>query len=390
MSTPIVLRAVNATQCPLFKPNEGMTVQMPSVIASKCHAVCAANLEKFAKFYEERGRAADGQVYACSYIGCRANFKVEIGKELPEVHPPAAQGPASAPGADPSRPASGVFVASAGPQTRTSILALAARLKTTPLFASLPAAELEAVARNMQVREYAAGTDCLRKGEFGRAFFLIQSGQAEVVNIEPDGNQRVIATLGPGQCFGEMSLLTGDVASATVRAANRVSALVLPRGDFERMLDHNPQLNRHFNRLLAERLRITNRKLVEVQDGVTGRLAMMSLGELAQSLNASARTGRLLLSQGAISGTVLFEKGVIYDVACGNLKREDAFYSLMRWKDGQFRFEPGAVSTTGMQPLDAMSMLMEGMRRQDEETGRFKMVAAGPPTPPPPIPPPVP
>ncbi|MCC6740301.1 MAG: cyclic nucleotide-binding domain-containing protein [Planctomycetia bacterium] len=380
MSTPIVLRALNAAQCPLFKPGEGMTVQMPSVLASKSHAVCAANLEKFARFYEERGRGADGQVYACQYIGCRANFKVEIGKELPEVHP---AGGAPAPGADPPRPASGVFVAAPGPQTRTSILALAARLKTTPLFSSLPATELEAVARAMQVREYAAASDCLRKGEFGRAFFLIQSGTGEVVNVDPDGTQRVIATLGPGQCFGEMSLLTGDVASATVRAATKLSTLVLPRGDFERMLDHNPQLNRHFNRLLAERLRITNRKLVEVQDGVTGRLAMLSLGELAQSLNASARTGRLLLSQGNASGTVVFEKGVIYDVVCGNLRREEAFFVLMRWKDGQFRFEPGAVTVTGMQPLDAMSMLMEGMRRQDEETGRFRIVAPAPAAPPP-------
>ncbi|KAF0245080.1 MAG: cyclic nucleotide-binding [Planctomycetota bacterium] len=380
MSTPIVVRAVNAAQCPLFKPGEGMTIQMPSVLASKCHAVCAANLEKFTKFYEERGRQADGQIYACSYIGCRANFKVEIGKELPEIHPAGTVSPGtSVMGPDPARPASGVFTPSPGPQTRTAILALAARLKTTPLFSSLPAAELEAVARSMQVREYAAGTDCLRKGEFGRAFFLVQSGTAEVVNVEPDGNQRVIATLGPGQCFGEMSLLTGDVASATVRAASRIAALVLPRGDFERMLDHNPQLNRHFNRLLAERLRMTNRKLVEVQDGVTGRLAMMSLGELTQSINASARTGKLILSQANASGTVVFEKGVIYDVVCGTLMREVAFYALMRWKDGQFRFEPGVVTTAGMQPLDAMSLLMEGMRRQDEETGRFKMVATAPP-----------
>lgn len=381
MSTPIVLRAVNAAQCPLFKPGEGMTVQMPSVVISRCHAVCAANLEKFAKFYEERGRGADQQVYACSYVGCRANFKVEIGQQLAELQP---VGMPPAPGADPSRPTSGVFVAQVGPQTRTGILALAARLKTTPLFSSLPATELEAVAKNMQVREYAPGADCLRKGEFGRAFFLIQSGTAEVVNIEADGNQRIIATIGPGQCFGEMSLLTGDVASATVRASTRLAALVLPRGDFERMLDHNPQLNRHFNRLLAERLRITNRKLVEVQDGVTGRLAMMSLGELTQSLNASGRTGRLALSQGTTSGTVVFEKGVIYDVTCGALKREEAFYMLMKWKDGQFKFEPGTVTVTGMEPLDAMSLLMEGMRRQDEDTGRFKPVGFGaPPTPPP-------
>ncbi|MCE9582720.1 MAG: cyclic nucleotide-binding domain-containing protein [Planctomycetes bacterium] len=379
MSTPIVLRAVNAAQCPLFKPGEGMTVQMPAVVMSRCHAVCAANLEKFAKFYEERGRGADQQVYACSYVGCRANFKVEIGQQLPELQVAA---PAAAPGGDPTRPMSGIFVAQVGPQTRTGILALAARLKTTPLFSSLPATELEAVAKNMQVREYAPGADCLRKGEFGRAFFLIQSGTAEVVNVEPDGTQRIIATIGPGQCFGEMSLLTGDVASATVRAASKISALVLPRGDFERMLDHNPQLNRHFNRLLAERLRITNRKLVEVQDGVTGRLAMMSLGELTQSLNASGRTGRLALSLGATSGTVVFDKGVIYDVTCGTLKREEAFYMLMKWKDGQFKFEPGVGTVTGMEPLDAMSLLMEGMRRQDEDTGRFKMVG-GPPTPPP-------
>jgi hypothetical protein len=110
---------------------------------------------------------------------------------------------------------------------------------------------------------------------------------------------------------------------------------------------------------------------------------MMSLGELTQSINASARTGKLLLTQANQTGTVVFDKGVIFDVSCGPLMREVAFYALMKWKDGQFRFEPGTVVTTGMQPLDAMSLLMEGMRRQDEETGRFKMVAPGPQTPPP-------
>ncbi|MBI2920857.1 MAG: cyclic nucleotide-binding domain-containing protein [Planctomycetes bacterium] len=373
MATPIVLRASNATQCPLFKQGEGMTVQLPSVIASKCHAICAANLAQFAKFYEERGRAADGQIYACSYVGCRANFKVEIGKELPEVH--AASIPV--PGAEVNRPMSGIFTQGAGPNTRTAIVALAARLKTTPLFSSLPATELETVAKNMQVREYAPGNDCLRKGEFGRAFFLIQSGQAEVVNVEADGAQKVIALLGPGQCFGEMSLLTGDVCSATVRAQSRLSALVLPRGDFERMLDHNPQLTRHFNRLLAERLRITNRKLVEIQDGVTGRLAMLSLPELTQSLNSSNRTGKLVLIRANQEGTVIFDKGVIHDVVLGPHRREAAFYELMKWKDGQFRFEPCEVTVAGMEPMDAMGLLMEGMRRQDEETARYRTGVLG-------------
>jgi CRP-like cAMP-binding protein len=370
MATPIILRAMNATQCPLFKQGEGMTVQMPSVIAAKSHAVCAANLEKFAKFYEERGRGADGQVYACSYVGCRANFKVEIGKELPEVKPAAAGAPVAR--TDFVAMPTGNFVAGGGPSSRTEILALASRLKTTPLFAALPATELENVARNMQVREYQAGQDCLRKGEFGRAFFLIQSGKAEVINVEPDGSESVIALLGPGQCFGEMALLTGDVCSATVRSQSRLGALVLPRGDFERMLDHNPQLNRHFNRLLAERLRMLNRRLSEVMDGVTGRLEMIGVPELTQTLAHSNRTGRLILNHKDKAALVQFGSGVIYDAECGALRREAAFYEIMRWKEGQFRFEPCEMKANGMTPMDPMSLLMEGMRRQDEETGQFK------------------
>lgn len=186
MSTPIVLRCLSAAQCPLFREGEGMTVVMPSVVTAKSHAVCAANLEKFAKFYEERGRGADNQVFACSYIGCRSSFRVEVGKEL-------AVAPAANPATQPMEaPPSGVYTQQSGPQTRTSVLALAARLKTTPLFASLPATELEAIARSMQVREYVPPGDCLRKGEFGRAFFLIQSGTAEVVSVEPEGAQKVI------------------------------------------------------------------------------------------------------------------------------------------------------------------------------------------------------
>ena len=81
----------------------------------------------------------------------------------------------------------------------------------------------------------------------------------------------------PGECFGEMSLLTGDPASATIRARDQVRALSIVKEDFDDLLAKNPVLNSYFSKLLALRLKQTNSAaakafLEEIEKGVTGQL----------------------------------------------------------------------------------------------------------------------
>ena len=110
--------------------------------------------------------------------------------------------------------------------------------------------QLRDVARIAQVREVEAATVLTRKGERGDEFFLILDGQARVLV-----SVRKRAKLGPGEFFGEMSLLDGGPRSATVVAETAMRLLVIHRRDFSRLLTDVPDLPRSLLAVLSRRLR---------------------------------------------------------------------------------------------------------------------------------------
>jgi CRP-like cAMP-binding protein len=77
----------------------------------------------------------------------------------------------------------------------------------------------------------------IRKGEIGRELYLISRGEVEVI----DGSGNVVATLGEGNFFGEISLLTSAPRNATVRAKSYCDFFVLDKSDFTRVLRDRPQ-----------------------------------------------------------------------------------------------------------------------------------------------------
>ena len=96
------------------------------------------------------------------------------------------------------------------------------RLRVIPLFSTLSDDELEATARLFEERDVAPGKCLTVEGASGYCFFVIEDGTAEV---EQDG--RLVNTLGAGDFFGEMAILSGERRSATVRAASALHLLVL-------------------------------------------------------------------------------------------------------------------------------------------------------------------
>ena len=77
----------------------------------------------------------------------------------------------------------------------------------------------------------------IRKGEIGRELYLISRGEVEVI----DGSGNVVATLGEGNFFGEISLLTSAPRNATVRAKSYCDFFVLDKSEFTRVLRDRPQ-----------------------------------------------------------------------------------------------------------------------------------------------------
>ena len=109
----------------------------------------------------------------------------------------------------------------------------------------------------MQKVRFMSGAVILRKGDEGASAYLIVSGAAEVI-LGEGSKARTIATLGPGDVFGEMSLLAPGPRSATVRATAETECAVTSYDEFMDALQTNPEQAMQFIKTLVMRLRKMN------------------------------------------------------------------------------------------------------------------------------------
>ena len=125
----------------------------------------------------------------------------------------------------------------------------AARLASIPLFADLSERERTDVARFADEIEVAAGKTLAEQGEFAYEFFVIEQGTAEVTK---DG--RVLATLGPGDFFGEIGLVESERRTATVTATSPMELIVIFGPNFRRLERELPELAAQIRGAIRERL----------------------------------------------------------------------------------------------------------------------------------------
>ena len=122
-------------------------------------------------------------------------------------------------------------------------------LKRVPLFEGLSKKELAGLARATDDVAVDAGTVLCREGRLAQEFFVIVEGVAEVTK---DGKH--VATREAGEFFGEIGLITTTTRTATVMAKTPLRCFILMRGDFRRVLDENPKVERKLMQALADRL----------------------------------------------------------------------------------------------------------------------------------------
>jgi len=124
------------------------------------------------------------------------------------------------------------------------------RLEEVNLLAGCSRRQLRAIAKISEVIEVPAGTVLARLGQPGEEFFLILDGSAHV-EVSPRKRSR----LGPGQYFGEMSLLDGGPRSASVVAETPLRLLVIKRRNFSTLLREAPELAQNLMTTLSRRVR---------------------------------------------------------------------------------------------------------------------------------------
>lgn len=129
-----------------------------------------------------------------------------------------------------------------------------------PLFASLPKKRRDDLAVIMRELTVEPGHYVLTEGDPNTSLYMIIRGSVSVTLKEGE-KEANIAALGQGECFGEMSLLSGQPASASILTNSECSFYVLEQSDFEGLLLKNPTVYRRFARGLSARLAGTNRDL---------------------------------------------------------------------------------------------------------------------------------
>jgi sigma-B regulation protein RsbU (phosphoserine phosphatase) len=129
-------------------------------------------------------------------------------------------------------------------------------LKNMPLFGSLPAAELAAMAVSLQETCYTAGAVLFREGDYGDRFYILLDGQIAIVKALGSDDERLLGLRGRGEFVGEMSLLSQDgLRTASVRVEADARVLELTRADFDALLHRYPLLAYEMLRVLSIRLR---------------------------------------------------------------------------------------------------------------------------------------
>jgi acetate kinase len=130
-----------------------------------------------------------------------------------------------------------------------------AYLRAHPLFEGCSEESLSELAAKTETVSFGPGEILLRAGAPGVLFGILRSGRAEAVTGYGTPERRHLGYVEPDECFGEISLMTGESTSADVVALAAAEALLLPEESFTKLIAGNRKSIRYLSRLIAKRLR---------------------------------------------------------------------------------------------------------------------------------------
>ena len=123
-------------------------------------------------------------------------------------------------------------------------------LRRVALFSGCSKRELAEIARIADEIDFPAGKELISQGAPGRQFFVVIDGSVDVVK----NGERLPVQRGGSEFYGEISLVSGSPATATVTTATPVRALVIAPQHFRALLDGSPAIQRRILHSFSERL----------------------------------------------------------------------------------------------------------------------------------------
>jgi CRP/FNR family transcriptional regulator, cyclic AMP receptor protein len=179
-------------------------------------------------------------------------------------------------------------------------------LGKVPLFTELSHDDLGRIADVAIPRAYPRGVRVFHEGDSSDACYIVRSGDLRVTREHSDGRAIALATLGPGDFFGELAMFDGGIRSASVETLDDSELLALPAADLKRLLAEHPDLSVKLIVALVRRIRETNERVArqsfqtvpsrvagvlsrliaeeswpEGRDGITVRMTQADLAQLA-------------------------------------------------------------------------------------------------------------
>ena len=133
--------------------------------------------------------------------------------------------------------------------------AITTAIEGAALFARLPPDQRQRLVDNSRERRYAPGETIVREGERSSSMFLIETGRVAVSIHGATGANRDLTVLDAGAAFGEISLLTGEPRTATVRAVSETTLVEIEKGSLAPILREYPQLVQELEATMEERRR---------------------------------------------------------------------------------------------------------------------------------------
>lgn len=148
-------------------------------------------------------------------------------------------------------------------------------LARSPLFQGVLPADLEHLARTMVRRRYRRNEVIFHEGDPGESLHVVVVGRVKISRVSPEGEEAIVATLGPGESFGELVLLDGAVRSAKATSTEATETLTMTRASFSALVEASGPFRWHLLGGIAHRIRRLTDQLTEVHFlDLTGRLAL--------------------------------------------------------------------------------------------------------------------
>src|SRR6059058_3855648 len=128
------------------------------------------------------------------------------------------------------------------PSKRPAVGERTVTLKAVPFFTRLSDRELDVLRSVSSEKNYPKNAVVLNEGEMGHSLYMIQSGKVKVFIGDEDGREIILKILGPGDFFGEMSMIDKQPRSASVTTIEASTFLVLTHAAFEKCVEQAPRI----------------------------------------------------------------------------------------------------------------------------------------------------